>query len=56
MDKAYILSTLMVIWSLHYTKKDPYHPKEDHKMILGPYVPYLSAISARPMCECALLY
>ncbi|CAL8178536.1 unnamed protein product [Prunus armeniaca] len=45
MDKAHPLSTLMVVRSLD-TKKDPYRPKGDDEMVLGPEVPYLSAIGA----------
>ncbi|BBH04774.1 Disease resistance protein CC-NBS-LRR class family [Prunus dulcis] len=45
MDKAHPLSTPMVVWSLD-TKKDPYRPKGDDEMVLGPEVPYLSAIGA----------
>ncbi|CAL9029415.1 unnamed protein product, partial [Prunus brigantina] len=43
MDKAHPLSTPMVVRSLD-TKKDPYRPKGDDEMVLGPEVPYLSAI------------
>ncbi|BBG93440.1 transposable element gene [Prunus dulcis] len=45
MDKAHPLSTPMVVRSLD-TKKDPYRPKGDDEMVLGPEVPYLSAIGA----------
>ena len=45
MDEAYPLSTPMVVRSLD-TKNDPFRPKEDNEMILGPEVPYLSAIGA----------
>ncbi|KAM2449650.1 hypothetical protein PS1_019734 [Malus domestica] len=45
MDKAYPLSTPMVIRSLDI-KKDPFLPKEDDELVLGPEVPYLSAIGA----------
>ncbi|KAM2349142.1 hypothetical protein ACFX1X_012683 [Malus domestica] len=45
MDKAYPLSTPMVIRSLDI-KKDPFRPKEDNEMVLGPEVPYLSAKGA----------
>ena len=38
----------MVVRSLDI-KKDPFRPKEDDELVLGPEVPYLSAI-------CALLY
>ena len=43
MDKAHSLSTLMVVRSLD-VKKDPFRPHEDNKELLGPEVPYLSAI------------
>ena len=45
MDKAYPLSTPMVVRSLDI-KKDPFRPKQDDEAILGPEVPYLSAIGA----------
>ncbi|KAB2634611.1 hypothetical protein D8674_038086 [Pyrus ussuriensis x Pyrus communis] len=45
MDKAYPLSTPMVVRSLDI-KKDPFRPKEDDELVLGPEVPYLSAIGA----------
>ncbi|XP_070668660.1 secreted RxLR effector protein 161-like [Malus domestica] len=45
MDKAYPLSTSMVVRSLDI-KKDPFRPKEDDEMVLGLEVPYLSAIGA----------
>lgn len=45
MDKAYPLSTPMVVKSLDI-KKDPYHPKEEDENVLGPKVSYLSAIGA----------
>ncbi|BBN67664.1 Disease resistance protein CC-NBS-LRR class family [Prunus dulcis] len=45
MDKAQPLSTPMVVRLLD-TKKDPYRPKGDDEMVLGPEVPYLSAIGA----------
>ncbi|BBG93090.1 transposable element gene [Prunus dulcis] len=45
MDKAHPLSTPMVVRSLD-TKKDPYRPKGNDEMVLGPEVPYLSAIGA----------
>ncbi|KAM2939588.1 hypothetical protein FF1_039225 [Malus domestica] len=35
----------MVIRSLDI-KKDPFRPKEDDEMVLGPEVPYLSAVGA----------
>ncbi|CAL8084456.1 unnamed protein product [Prunus armeniaca] len=44
MHKAHPLSTPMVARSLD-TKKDPYRPKGDDEMLLGPEVPYLSAIA-----------
>jgi hypothetical protein len=48
MEKAHPLSTPMVVRSLD-VKKDHFHPQEDGEEILGPEVPYLSAI-------CALMY
>ena len=45
MDKVHPLSTSMVDWSLD-VKKDPFRPQEDDEEILGPEVPYLSAIGA----------
>lgn len=45
MDKAHPLSTPMVVRSLDIDK-DPYRPKGENEEILGPEVPYLSAIGA----------
>ena len=45
MDNARPLSTPMVNRSLD-VKKDPFCPQEDNEEILGPQVPYLSAIGA----------
>ena len=45
MDKSHPLSSLMVVRSLEVTK-DPFRPKEENEELLGPEVPYLSAISA----------
>jgi hypothetical protein len=45
MDKAHPLSTPMVVRSLD-VKKDPFRPHEVGEEILGPEVPYLSAIGA----------
>jgi hypothetical protein len=45
MDKAHPLSTPMVVRSLDI-KKDPYRPREKNEQVLGPEVPYLSAIGA----------
>jgi hypothetical protein len=45
MDKAHPLSSPMVVRSLDI-KKDCFRPKEDNEEILGPEVPYLSAIGA----------
>jgi N6-adenosine-specific RNA methylase IME4 len=45
MDKAHPLSTPMVVRSLD-VKKDPYRPQENNEKVLGPEVPYLSAIGA----------
>ena len=45
MDKAHPLSTPMVVRSLE-TIKDPFRPKGNDEELLGPKVPYLSAIGA----------
>lgn len=45
MDKVNPLSTLMVVRSLNI-KNDPFRPCEDNEEIIGPEVPYLSAIGA----------
>ncbi|XP_059638553.1 secreted RxLR effector protein 161-like [Cornus florida] len=45
MDKAHPLSSPMVIQSLDI-KKDHFRPREDDEELLGPEVPYLSAIGA----------
>ena len=46
MDTSHPLSTPMIIRSLDINK-DPYRPKEeDEEVLLGPEVPYSSAISA----------
>ncbi|KAM1125408.1 hypothetical protein ACFX2B_040210 [Malus domestica] len=45
MDKVYPLSTPIVVHSLDI-KKDPFYPKEDDELVLGPEVPYLSVIGA----------
>ena len=45
MDKAHPLSTPMIVRSLDI-KKDPYRPREENEKVLGPEVPYLSAIGA----------
>ena len=45
MDKAHPLSTPMVVRSLE-TIKDPFRPKGNDEELLGPEVPYLSAIGA----------
>ncbi|KAJ9546417.1 hypothetical protein OSB04_018960 [Centaurea solstitialis] len=45
MDKSHLLSTLMVVRSLD-VEKDPFRPPTDDEYILGPKVPYLSAIGA----------
>ena len=44
-DKVHSLSTPMVVRSLDI-KKDPYYPIEENEKVLGPEVPYLSAIGA----------
>ena len=43
MNKSHEHSTPMVVKSLE-VDKDPYKPKEDNEDILGPEVPYLSAL------------
>ena len=45
MDKAYHVSTPMVVRSLE-KKKGPFRPREKGEELLGPEVPYLSAIGA----------
>ena len=43
MDKSYLLSSPMVVRSLEVTK-DLFRPEEENEELLGPEVPYLSAI------------
>ncbi|XP_059306344.1 secreted RxLR effector protein 161-like [Lycium ferocissimum] len=45
MDNAHPLSTPMVVRSLEVSK-DPFRSQEENKELLGPEVPYLSAIGA----------
>ena len=45
MDGAHPLSTPMVVRSLD-VNKDPFRPQEKNKELLGPEIPYLSAIGA----------
>ena len=45
MDKSHLLSSPMVVRSLKVTK-DPFLPKEENEELLGPEIPYLSAIGA----------
>ena len=45
MDKSYPTKTPMVLRSLD-VEKDPFRPREEEEEILGPHVPYLSAIGA----------
>ena len=45
MDKAHPLSSLMVVRSLDINK-DPFRPRGHDEELLGPEVPYLSAIGA----------
>ena len=45
MDKTYLLSTSMIVWSLD-TDKDQFRPKKDGEKLLGPEVWYLNAIKA----------
>ena len=42
-NKTYPLSTPIIDWSLD-VKKDHFHPQEEDTEILGPKVPYVSAI------------
>ncbi|XP_070045524.1 secreted RxLR effector protein 161-like [Nicotiana tomentosiformis] len=45
MDGAHPLSTPMVVRSLDMNK-DPFRPQEENEELLGPEVPYLSAVGA----------
>ena len=45
MDKSYPSKTPMVVRSLD-VEKDPFRPRDDGEEMLGPEVPYLSAIGA----------
>ena len=45
MDNAHPLSTPMIVHSLEVSK-DPFRPQEENEELLGPEVPYLSAIGA----------
>ncbi|XP_074271602.1 secreted RxLR effector protein 161-like [Silene latifolia] len=45
MDKAHPLNTHMVVRTLD-VKNDPFRPREANEKVLGPEVPYLSAIGA----------
>ena len=45
MDKSHPINYPMVVRSLE-VNKDPFRPKEENEELLGPEVPYLSAISA----------
>ena len=45
MDKSYPTKTPMVVRSLD-VEKGPSRPREEGEQVLGPYVPYLSAIGA----------
>ena len=45
MDKAHPLNSPMIVRSLE-VDKDPFRPKEENEKLLGPEVPYLSAIGA----------
>ena len=53
MDKTHPLNTPMVVRSLHMDK-DSFRPKEDGEAIIGPEVPYLSAIGALVYLEIVL--
>ena len=43
MDKSHLVNSPMVVRSLE-VNKDPFCPKEENEELLGPEVPYLSAI------------
>ena len=45
MDKSYPTKTPMVVRSLD-VEKDPFRPQEEGEEILGPHVPYLSAVGS----------
>ena len=45
MDKAHPLNSPMIVRSLE-VDKDPFRPKEENEKLLGPEVPYLSAIGS----------
>ena len=45
MDRAHPLNSPMIVRSLE-VDKDPFRPKEENEKLLGPEVPYLSAIGA----------
>ena len=45
MDKAHHLTSLIVVWSLD-VKNDTFRPCEKCEELLGPKVPYISAIGA----------
>ena len=45
MDKSHPLRSPTVVRSLEVTE-DPFRPKEENEELLGPEVPYLSAIGA----------
>ena len=53
MDKSHPLSSPMVVRSLEVTK-DPFRPKEENEELLGPEVPYFSAIGALMHVSCKL--
>ena len=58
MDKAHPLSSPMIVRSLD-AKKYHFRPKEENEALLGPEVPYLSAIGALlylAQCTISLLY
>ncbi|KAI5415975.1 hypothetical protein KIW84_041130 [Lathyrus oleraceus] len=50
MDKCHPLSTPMVVRSL-YVEKDPSRPREKDEELLGPEVPYPSAIIALMLAD-----
>ena len=51
MDKADPLSYRIIVRSLN-AKKYHFHPKEENEALLGPEVPYLSAIGALLYLAC----
>ena len=57
MNKAHALSSPMIVYSLDL-KKDSFHPCENGEELLGPEVPYISAIGALMYlanCTCPII-